>query len=685
MFESYKIRKLITQIISRQGDDNSSFIRTLRTFGPDGLEALIEAFVGNKILFADMEKYLNTFYDRKYLELFIELLGNPKEPIRNTAREIIFNRGGVTVLQVLIDNLKKATSQQRRGLAQLISRLGSPAIMDKIVPMIHESEREVVKVGLNILAEIGGPIAASHMLGLVKSDDWWVRKRVVEALSKIKDPASVDPLLEQLAIEKDPKIKITLIQTLGEIGNAKAAHKILPHLIDDDMIVRQMVVEAMEKTADANIVPNLIELMKEADVNVRRSGAEILDKIKDPSTAEMLIKCLKDNDWWVREIATDALSDLSGMDINQKVLKLCSSPDENVRRAAVEFFNRIKYPPAFDALVERLKDSDWWVREKAIQALGKMSDERALDPILELMGDADVRWAVPTALAQIGGDRATVYLGEMLGDPERSLRLSALKGLGKLRSKESLPLIKASVMDSDPEIRDIALEIIKKITGHAVKANQIIAEQERDKWTGGSTVFSVAVPSNTKILSEAILVLDLANSTEIGAKFGDEFAFKLTNRLIEETKPLATRHMVRFTKSTGDGYLMTFSGVKNALLFAQDILKAVSKTNKEVPPEEKIDLRLAVNLGETRVDNKGDRLGTAVNMTFRIEGLKGKDIIPDEGGMKPEELPLVNRILITEQVNQEAEKLKEFTSRKVGFFDLKGISGRHRIFQLMVN
>ncbi len=685
MFESFKIRKLITQIISLQGEDNSSFIRTLRTFGPEGLEALIEAFTGNKILFADMEKYLNTFFDRQYLELFIELLGNPKEPIRNMAREIIFNRGGVTVLQALIDSLKKSTSQQRRGLAQLISRLGSPAIMDKIVPMIHESDREVVKVGLNILAEIGGSAAASHMLGLVKSPDWWVRKRVVEALSKIKDPASVDPLLEQLEIEKDPKIKITLIQTLGEIGNAKAAYRILPHLVDDDMIVRQMVVEAMEKTADANIVPKLIELMREADVNVRRSGAEILDKIRDPSTAEMLIKCLKDNDWWVREIATDALSDLSGMDINQKVLELCSSPEENTRRAAVEFFNRVKYPPAFDALIERLKDSDWWVREKAIQALGKLADERALDPILELMGDQDVRWAVPTALAQIGGNRATVYLGEMLDDQERSLRLSALKGLGKLRSKESLPLIKACVKDSDPEIRDTALEIIKKITGRAVKANQIIAEQEREKWTGGSTVFSAVVPSDTKILSEAILVLDLANSTEIGAKFGDEFIFKLTNRLIEETKPLATRHRVRFTKSTGDGYLMTFSGVKNALLFAQDILKAIDKSNKKAPPEEKIDLRLAVNIGETRVDNKGDRLGTAVNMTFRIEGVKGKDIIPDDGGMKPEELPLVNRILITEQVYQEAEKLNEFKSRKVGFFDLKGISGRHRIFQLMVN
>ena len=79
------------------------------------------------------------------------------------------------------------------------------------------------------------------------------------------------------------------------------------------------------------------------------------------------------------------------------------------------------------------------------------------------------------------------------------------------------------------------------------------------------------------------------------------------------------------------------------------------------------------------------RIGTAVNKTFRVEGLKGKDIIENEGGMKPDELPTVNRILITEVVHEELEKYDGFSSKHVGFFDLKGISVRHRIYQMILD
>ena len=72
-------------------------------------------------------------------------------------------------------------------------------------------------------------------------------------------------------------------------------------------------------------------------------------------------------------------------------------------------------------------------------------------------------------------------------------------------------------------------------------------------------------------------------------------------------------------------------------------------------------------------------------MTFRVEGITPKNLFIDEGGMKPEDMPLVNRVMVTEAVKREMEDNDEFETVYVGFFDLKGISGRHRIFQLSVN
>lgn len=683
MFEKYRIRKLVGQILVSPGQDNSFQIRALRDYGSPGLGALLELFMTKKIFQQDMEKYLKIYYDKKYLNTFIDLMGDAKEPVRALARETIYSKGGASTIPVLIERFKDSEIVQRRGLANLIGRMGSQGIVDKIAQLLNEDDRDIKKSTINILADIGGSKAASYIIALIKSEDWWVRRRVVEALSRLKDPASVQPLLEQLDAERDPKIKVEIIRTLGEVGNQQSALRILPHIKDSDMIVRQMVVEAMEKTADSSVVSNVIEVMKDADVNVRRAGAEILDKIRDPKAAEILIKALKDSDWWVREIATDALAETKSTGINKKVMALFESKDENTRRAAVEFFSRSPDPKALDALTGMLRDEDWWVREKAVQALGKVGTEKTIEPLLELLDDPEVRWAVPKTLGDIGGDKAAVYLHDLLEDPERAIRIAALKGLGKIKSKSSLPFLKAMVKDTDVEVRDTALKIIKEMTGHAVKANQIIAEQERKKWSGGSTVFSAYVPESVKVMLEAVLVLDLCNSTEMAAKYGDSHAMKLTGRLVELTKPLATKHRVKFTKSTGDGYLMTFGDVKNALRFSGEIMAALEKSNGKVSESEQIDIRIAVNMGETRIDSKGDRLGIAVNMTFRVEGVKPEQLIPDEKGIKPKDMPVVNRILITEHVNGELLKNGEFKSRFIGFFELKGITGRHRVFQLL--
>ena len=50
--------------------------------------------------------------------------------------------------------------------------------------------------------------------------------------------------------------------------------------------------------------------------------------------------------------------------------------------------------------------------------------------------------------------------------------------------------------------------------------------------------------------------------------------------------------------------------------------------------------------------------------------------------MTKEELPLVNRILVTENVLEEASQIDGVTARLVGLFELKGITGLHRIFLL---
>ena len=184
------------------------------------------------------------------------------------------------------------------------------------------------------------------------------------------------------------------------------------------------------------------------------------------------------------------------------------------------------------------------------------------------------------------------------------------------------------------------------------------------------------------ILTEAIVVLDLCNSTAIAAKYGDNFALNLMKNLDRAVTQIARKERYQFIKNTGDGFLLTFSKTVNAVQFALRTMNNINKYNAKADNTKRINLRFGINLGETRVKEKGDRLGIAINMAFRIEGVKPEGLISIENGMSPEEMPLDNRILISENVDNEIQNMAGVKTKLGGFFELKGITGLHKVYEL---
>ncbi|MFH1136081.1 MAG: hypothetical protein V1816_08330 [Pseudomonadota bacterium] len=108
----------------------------------------------------------------------------------------------------------------------------------------------------------------------------------------------------------------------------------------------------------------------------------------------------------------------------------------------------------------------------------------------------------------------------------------------------------------------------------------------------------------------------------------------------------------------------------------------MSDYNRTVEGNYRINVRFAVNFGETRVDETGDRHGAAVNMAFRVESLRAEDLVSLGNGADKEKFPHENRILVTENVAIEPFGIDKIETRLVGLFELKGITGLHKIFQI---
>src|SRR5437879_6449042 len=76
----------------------------------------------------------------------------------------------------------------------------------------------------------------------------------------------------------------------------------------------------------------------------------------------------------------------------------------------------------------------------------------------------------------------------------------------------------------------------------------------------------------------------------------------------------------RIVKTTGDGLLLEFASVVDAVRCAVDIQRGMAERNAGVPPEQRIDFRIGINVGDIIIDGD-DIFGDGVNVAARLQTL----------------------------------------------------------------
>ncbi len=88
----------------------------------------------------------------------------------------------------------------------------------------------------------------------------------------------------------------------------------------------------------------------------------------------------------------------------------------------------------------------------------------------------------------------------------------------------------------------------------------------------------------------------------------------------ELIEPKTTEHHGRVVKLMGDGMLMEFASVVDAVSFAVEIQQTMFERNKDIPEDRQIKYRVGINIGDIIVDGE-DIHGDGVNIASRIESL----------------------------------------------------------------
>ena len=118
----------------------------------------------------------------------------------------------------------------------------------------------------------------------------------------------------------------------------------------------------------------------------------------------------------------------------------------------------------------------------------------------------------------------------------------------------------------------------------------------------------------------AILAGDIAGYSRLMAGDEEGTLHNLKVHRKEVVDPKITEHRGRIVKTTGDGILVEFVSVVDAVRCAVDIQRAMSDRNADIPFEKRIQFRIGINVGDIIIDG-GDIFGDGVNVAARLEAL----------------------------------------------------------------
>jgi adenylate cyclase len=119
----------------------------------------------------------------------------------------------------------------------------------------------------------------------------------------------------------------------------------------------------------------------------------------------------------------------------------------------------------------------------------------------------------------------------------------------------------------------------------------------------------------------AILVADVVGYSRLAGADEDRTLSRLRGLRSDLIDPAIAAHHGRIVKRTGDGSLIEFRSVVDAVRCAIEVQNGLIERNAGLPPERRIEFRVGIHLGDVVEESDGDLMGDGVNIAARLESI----------------------------------------------------------------
>src|ERR1700690_1359459 len=165
----------------------------------------------------------------------------------------------------------------------------------------------------------------------------------------------------------------------------------------------------------------------------------------------------------------------------------------------------------------------------------------------------------------------------------------------------------------------------------------------------------------------AILVSDVVGYSRLAGADEDRTLARLRALRSDLIDPTISVHHGRIVKRTGDGSVIEFRSVVDAVRCALEVQHAMVERNAGVAPDKRIEFRIGIHLGDVVEESDGDLMGDGVNIAARLEGIAAP-----------------GAICLSEDAYRQVSGRLDMAVTDLGQTELKNIERPIRVYSLQV-
>jgi HEAT repeat protein len=368
-----------TQVLPRlremlRDDESQVRVTVVQSLGtlpaePDVIAALVDAMRDTDLLVVDAAAEMLKRMARPPVPGVMEMLRDPDDNRRGAAIDVLGSLRDVSAISDLIDclgDLRKPWLSEDRicdKALRALEMIDTPEAQEAVEQYYAANPAEAAKRESDARPRDRHLDAVNGYLRDMVDTDWVIRNEAAKQLreygKKLRGtkPNAVTARLLEVLGSSSWETRVSVLETLGWIGDKAVAPSVMPLLLDRHRDVRSMAIRVLVELGETQAVGGIVNLLGDRDQLVREAAAESLGLLGDPRAVPALIDVMEDD-------------------------------EPTIAYLAIESLGRLKHEAAVEPLMKATQRTDVGVRWAACWSLGQIGDARAIPALLKALADS---------------------------------------------------------------------------------------------------------------------------------------------------------------------------------------------------------------------------------------------------------------------------------------------------------